>query len=136
MGQLVNGVWQDTWYDTRNTGGAFVRSTAKFRHWITPDGAPGPSGTGGFAVAYRGPSGASDFWCAAGDYAIRGLHLAPGRIIYRATDTPRRSGAPMRFSLDPASAAASTGIAQLGADDAGLSAGMAQSFCEFRHKRR
>ncbi|MCB2093529.1 MAG: hypothetical protein KDE11_03910 [Rhodobacteraceae bacterium] len=95
-----------------------------------------PGGTGGFAVAYRGPSGASDFWCAAGDYAIRGLHLAPGRIIYRATDTPRRSGAPMRFSLDPASAAASTGIAQLGADDAGLSAGMAQSFCEFRHKRR
>ncbi|MCB1334159.1 MAG: glutathione S-transferase family protein [Roseivivax sp.] len=50
MGQLVNGVWQDTWYDTRNTGGAFVRSTAKFRHWITPDGAPGPSGTGGFAA--------------------------------------------------------------------------------------
>ena len=48
MGQLVNGVWHDTWYDTAATGGKFVRSTAKFRNWITPDGAPGPTGEGGF----------------------------------------------------------------------------------------
>ncbi len=48
MGQLVDGEWHDTWYDTKSTGGAFKRSTAKFRNWITPDGAPGPSGEGGF----------------------------------------------------------------------------------------
>ena len=48
MGQLVDGVWQDTWYDTSKSGGRFVRSTAGFRNWITPDGAPGPSGEGGF----------------------------------------------------------------------------------------
>ena len=48
MGQLVDGTWHDTWYDTKSTGGKFVRSTAKFRNWITPDGAPGPSGEGGF----------------------------------------------------------------------------------------
>ena len=48
MGQLVDGVWQDVWYDTKKTGGAFKRSTAKFRSWITPDGAPGASGDGGF----------------------------------------------------------------------------------------
>jgi putative glutathione S-transferase len=48
MGQLVEGVWTDAWYDTSKTGGAFVRSTAKFRNWITADGAPGPSGEGGF----------------------------------------------------------------------------------------
>lgn len=48
MGQLVDGVWQDTWYDTAATGGAFVRSVTRFRNWITPDGAPGPSGKGGF----------------------------------------------------------------------------------------
>jgi glutathionyl-hydroquinone reductase len=54
MGQLVDGVWKDVWYDTSKTGGAFVRSTATFRNWITPDGAPGPEGDGGFpAVAGR-----------------------------------------------------------------------------------
>ena len=48
MGQLVDGVWEDSWYDTKSSGGKFVRSTAKFRNWITADGAPGPSGEGGF----------------------------------------------------------------------------------------
>ncbi|SFB07477.1 putative glutathione S-transferase [Poseidonocella pacifica] len=54
MGLLVDGQWQDQWYDTKESGGKFVRSTAKFRNWITPDGAPGPSGEGGFpAVSGR-----------------------------------------------------------------------------------
>ncbi len=48
MGQLVDGVWQDVWYDTKKSKGKFVRSTAKFRNWITADGSAGPSGTGGF----------------------------------------------------------------------------------------
>ncbi|MEX0366549.1 MAG: glutathione S-transferase family protein [Ruegeria sp.] len=51
MGLLVDGTWHDTWYDTKTTGGAFKRSAAQFRNWITPDGAPGPSGQGGFAAA-------------------------------------------------------------------------------------
>ena len=51
MGQLIDGTWHDTWYDTGKSGGAFVRSTAKFRNWVTRDGAPGPSGEGGFAAA-------------------------------------------------------------------------------------
>jgi putative glutathione S-transferase len=48
MGLLVDGVWQDKWYDTRISGGRFVRADSQFRHWVTPDGAPGPSGEGGF----------------------------------------------------------------------------------------
>ena len=44
MGQLVDGQWHDTWYDTNSTGGKFVRSTAKFRNWITADGSAGASG--------------------------------------------------------------------------------------------
>ena len=48
MGQLVDGVWHDVWYDTESTGGAFKRANAKFRNWITADGAAGPSGTDGF----------------------------------------------------------------------------------------
>ena len=50
MGLLVDGVWQDVWYDTKEHGGRFVRSRAQFRNWITPDGAPGPSGRGGFVA--------------------------------------------------------------------------------------
>lgn len=48
MGHLVDGVWHDQWYDTKSTGGAFKRSTAGFRNWITADGSAGPSGEGGF----------------------------------------------------------------------------------------
>lgn len=51
MGVLVDGRWQDTWYDTQKTGGRFVREEARYRNWITPDGAPGPTGRGGFAAA-------------------------------------------------------------------------------------
>ena len=51
MGQLVDGTWHDVWYDTKSTGGAFKRSTAAFRNWITADGSAGPSGEGGFGAA-------------------------------------------------------------------------------------
>jgi putative glutathione S-transferase len=40
MGQLVDGVWQDVWYDTKSTGGRFKRSVSAFRNWLTADGAP------------------------------------------------------------------------------------------------
>src|SRR5215203_2345446 len=48
MGLLVDGVWQDSWYDTGKTGGRFVRQESQFRNWVTPDGSAGPSGEGGF----------------------------------------------------------------------------------------
>ncbi|WP_166418249.1 glutathione S-transferase family protein [Cochlodiniinecator piscidefendens] len=48
MGQLVDGKWHDVWYDTKSTGGAFKRTTAGFRNWITSDGTAGPTGLGDF----------------------------------------------------------------------------------------
>lgn len=48
MGLLIDGVWQDQWYDTKSTGGRFVRKAAQFRNWITADGSPGSTGEGGF----------------------------------------------------------------------------------------
>ncbi|MGH8011210.1 MAG: glutathione S-transferase family protein [Candidatus Binataceae bacterium] len=48
MGLLVNGEWKDQWYDTRASGGHFIRSDAAFRNWVTRDGEPGPTGSGGF----------------------------------------------------------------------------------------
>ena len=48
MGLLIDGVWHDRWYDTKDTGGRFVRQESRFRNWITADGAAGPTGDGGF----------------------------------------------------------------------------------------
>ncbi len=48
MGLLQDGKWVDQWYDTKSTGGKFVRSVTQFRNWITPDGQAGPTGEGGF----------------------------------------------------------------------------------------
>lgn len=48
MGLLVDGKWQDKWYDTDKTGGKFEREAARFRNWVTADGSAGPSGEGGF----------------------------------------------------------------------------------------
>ncbi|WP_378948128.1 glutathione S-transferase family protein [Paracoccus sp. R86501] len=48
MGQLVNGVWKDQWYDTDSNGGEFKRDSAKFRNWVTADGSAGPTGQGGY----------------------------------------------------------------------------------------
>ncbi len=51
MGLLVDGQWQDRWYDTDSTGGKFKRQEQAYRNWLTADGAPGPSGEGGFEAA-------------------------------------------------------------------------------------
>src|SRR5262249_28138969 len=51
MGLLVEGEWRDGSFDAkRMQDGRFVRPQARVRNWITPDGSPGPSGTGGFAA--------------------------------------------------------------------------------------
>lgn len=50
MGLLVDGEWRDQWYDTAKSGGRFQRQDSAFRHWVTADGSPGPSGEGGFAA--------------------------------------------------------------------------------------
>jgi glutathionyl-hydroquinone reductase len=48
MGLLVDGVWQQD--ADRTQGGHFVRPSAGFRNWVTPDGSAGLSGEGGFAA--------------------------------------------------------------------------------------
>ena len=48
MGLLIYGNWSTAWYDTEKTDGKFVREDAGFRHWITADGAAGPTGKAGF----------------------------------------------------------------------------------------
>ena len=47
---LVNGKWTADWQPVQASDeqGRFVRQTSPFRNWITADGSPGPTGTGGF----------------------------------------------------------------------------------------
>ncbi|TPW29190.1 glutathione S-transferase family protein [Martelella alba] len=47
---LVDGKWSANWQPVqkKDEKGRFVRQVSSFRNWITPDGAPGPTGEGGF----------------------------------------------------------------------------------------
>ncbi|AJO79449.1 glutathione S-transferase family protein [Pseudomonas sp. MRSN 12121] len=47
MGLLIEGRWHDQWYESSKDG-TFQREQAQRRNWVTADGAPGPSGEGGF----------------------------------------------------------------------------------------
>jgi glutathionyl-hydroquinone reductase len=49
MGLLIEGVWHEDERDARiRSDGAFIRPQTRFRSFVTSDGGPGPSGTGGF----------------------------------------------------------------------------------------
>jgi putative glutathione S-transferase len=49
---LVDGRWSADWHPLQasDAKGRFVRQPSSFRNWVTPDGAPGPTGEGGFAA--------------------------------------------------------------------------------------
>jgi len=38
MGLLVDGQWQDTWYETKSNNGKFKRKESSFRSWVKADG--------------------------------------------------------------------------------------------------
>ena len=38
MGLLVEGKWQDQWYETKSSGGRFIRKESPFRDWVRADG--------------------------------------------------------------------------------------------------
>jgi glutathionyl-hydroquinone reductase len=48
MGLLIDGVWHNQWYDTKDSDGRFIRTESQFRNWVTADGSAGPSGKAGF----------------------------------------------------------------------------------------
>ncbi|MGI1661520.1 glutathione S-transferase family protein [Palleronia sp. KMU-117] len=48
MGQMVNGIWESRPTNEVKVDGQFVRKPSAFRNWVTEDGAPGPTGHGGF----------------------------------------------------------------------------------------
>ena len=48
MGLMVHGEWRDDDAIPSDERGHFIRAASRFRHWITVEGAAGPSGDGGF----------------------------------------------------------------------------------------
>jgi putative glutathione S-transferase len=50
MSLMMNGKLQKDWLASETEAGKFVRKESQFRNWITVDGSPGPSGSGGFTA--------------------------------------------------------------------------------------
>lgn len=73
--------------------------------------------------------GASQSWCAAGDFVLRGLGLPGTTPVYRLTPPPRRGGEGVVFSLSPEGASDRTGVFGFGTGDNSLSAAHAQALC-------
>jgi putative glutathione S-transferase len=58
MGLLVEGKWSDAWYDTKQSGGRFVRESPAFRDWVRADGSsefPAAAGRYHLYVSYACP---------------------------------------------------------------------------------
>ena len=51
VGLLIDGQWMQEKPDSRNEKGRYQRRDAVFRNWVTANGAPGPSGSGGFVAS-------------------------------------------------------------------------------------
>jgi hypothetical protein len=78
-----------------------------------------PEGGDTFNIPFRGKSGDSEFWCAAGDYVQNFLGLPANTRIWRLSEPPRRRGEGIRFSLRPEGAASRTGLAVFGSGPTG-----------------
>lgn len=48
MSLLIKGQLRPGWLEAETEDGEFIRQDSQFRSWVTADGAPGPSGEGGF----------------------------------------------------------------------------------------
>lgn len=80
-----------------------------------------------FSVIFDVSYGDSQYWCAAGDYAVR-IGLPSTTRIYRTSPPPRKRGQGIDFSTDPAKAV-DPGISIFGSPDKGMSAGGARTLC-------
>ena len=82
-----------------------------------------------FEVKSRGGLGASDAWCAAGDFVISGLRLPRGTTVWRISEPPRPRGQSIVFSLSSDGAASTTGLVG-SSRDSSLSASHGEAMCQ------
>ncbi|MCJ8139680.1 hypothetical protein [Falsirhodobacter halotolerans] len=88
-----------------------------------------------FMVQYEPGAAARNYWCAAGDFALRRLNVNPTTPIYRISPKPLPRMTGMMFSLSPEGATDDTGIFVI-PNRGYLSAGFADSLCETRRMKR
>lgn len=112
--------------------GLLVGSTVGASAWTASNGMTVTSDSArSFVVAPRGGmSNSTDYWCAAGDFAIRRLGLRPSTRLFRMSSGTRGG---VRFSLDEKGSVPS-GVTVFGAKDSGLSASLAQVYCNSMKK--
>jgi hypothetical protein len=91
-------------------------------------------GEGTFNVPFRGLSGDTDFWCAAGDYVNNFLGMPGGTRIFRLSEPPRPRGQGIRCSLSAEGASEQSGLAIFSSDGpkGSVSASMAYALCPSR----
>jgi len=87
-----------------------------------------PQANGIILVPWRGSSAATDFWCAAADYAKRRLGAKVTDRLYRVSPPPRPQGEGISFSLTPP--ATPLPVSFLASETGEMSISMATSFCE------
>ncbi|GHC48183.1 hypothetical protein [Neogemmobacter tilapiae] len=83
---------------------------------------------GQFLVGPVPGMGAAASWCAAGDYALRKLNLAPTDRIWRVSVPPRKQGEGVVFALTGDGASPKTGLVRI-PDDGSMTVAGAQALC-------
>lgn len=94
-----------------------------------------PTGSQTFSVIFQGQTAPTAFWCAAGDYVMRGLGKPSTTLIYRASAVPRKGGQAISFSLNKADNVGDSGLLAWSwpSNDGGVIAGVANGFCFDSH---
>ena len=110
--------------------GAFASPAAAFRASNGMTVAPADNGSFVVSAGSAQNRGATDFWCAAAQYAQRHLGLGAGDRVWRLSEPPRRRGEGIRFSIGSEGAASDSGVFRFGGQRADFSIAHATSFCE------
>ncbi|TRD21583.1 hypothetical protein [Palleronia caenipelagi] len=103
---------------------AFRAQNGKFVEALGPDT---------FVVKWSGKSSPKDFWCAAGDFANRRMHVSPATRLYRYESGRRNPGEGIVFGLTPRSDTG-TGTLRL-AGGPGMKVAHARILCEDLRER-
>ncbi len=103
--------------------------------YLTDSGLSATGDASRIVVEFQAGFGDSEYWCAAGDFAISRLGASVVAPVYRVTPPPRKRGQGIVFSLSPEGTSARTGIA-MWPQESFIRAESARSMCSRMMKMR